>query len=158
MIPKSVNIQQAASAFGKMTRVVKAFEDTKLVLDVLLNAEQVANEVEARTEQAREDLVKAQKALAGTRETNQTLDAQAKALVAEAKEEAVVMRRAAKAYVTRTQQTADKMLAAAGERLTGLKTTETALQTATEKARLELDEINGKIEAAKKAAREMFAQ
>ena len=157
MIPKDVNIQQASAALDKMAGVARAFVDARKVLDVLLNADQVVKEIRVRTEKAREDLSEARKALAVTRETAQTLEAQAKSIMAEAKDEAAKARRAVKAYVTRTQRTADEKVAAAEERAKAEAMREARLKKSIERAQAELDEINKKIAAAKKAAREMFS-
>ena len=157
MIPKDVNLQQASAALDKMATVARAFEDARKVMDVLLNAEQVVTEIRAQTEKARKDLDVARKALAVTRETSQTLQAQAKAIVVEANDEVAKARRAVKAYVTRTQQAADAKVAAAEERAKAEELRATALKAAVEKARVELDGINEKIAAAKKAAREMLS-
>lgn len=157
MIPKDINLKQASAALDKMAGVARAFDDARKVMDVLLNAEQVVTEIDAQAKKAREGLAEAEHKLAVTRETAQTIEAQAKSVMADAVEEAAKSRRAAKAYVTRVQTVADEKASIALEQAQAEKAREAKFKKAIAVAQKELTDLMQKLAAAKKSAREMLS-
>lgn len=148
-----MSVQVAKAELDKIVGWLRAFQDAQAVLDVLANIEQVTSETNARLDAVRAELVAAEDKLRVARETSGTLLSHAKSMVAEAEA-------AGKAAVESAKEAADKLRREADDELSAIKT-EIAdkraeldeLAPLVASAQAELDDINGKLLAAKEAYR-----
>lgn len=146
-------LAEAVNALGAMSRLFQVFQNAQAVLAVLTNADQVGRELDAAIARKREELEQALRDVTAARETAQTLDAQAKSLLAEATASAELMaaeaKRAAKASadeLAARQAEGDKLLADQAAMIAeGQKSIDTM--------RAELVEIETKLQAAEAARR-----
>lgn len=138
-----MSYQAAIDAFGKMTRVLKAFEDVDIVLSALAGAEQNKKELLAAIESAKAelelvntDIGKAKtelvKVKADMKKTTDAAQVKAEQITSKAQEEAVEMKALAESAVLVAKDTAKEYAAAANEAIRQKTQAEKELQIVTD--------------------------
>jgi len=137
-----MNHQAAIEAFGKMTRVLKAFEDVDVVLAALVGAEQNKTELaaaitaaKAELESVNADIDKAKtelnKARSDLKKSTEVAQSKADQIISKAQEEAAEMRASAESDVLAAKNTAIEYAAAADEAIRRKTQAEKELETVT---------------------------
>jgi chromosome segregation ATPase len=105
------NIQHALDALGKMTRVVKAFEDAEVVLKELAGAEQNRKEIADSLSELKNQYAALADEVAKTKESLRKIKADARSAEKETAEFAEVNRQKVESELAIVQESATKMLA-----------------------------------------------
>jgi cell division GTPase FtsZ len=138
-----MSYQAAIDAFGKMTRVLKAFEDVDIVLAALVGAEQNKKELFAAIESAKAELelvnidinkAKAElvKVKSDMKKTTDAAQSKAEQIISKAHEEADVMKELTESRVLVAKDTAEKYAAAVDESIRQKTQAEKELQIVTD--------------------------
>ena len=151
------DITPAVAALGQLVGFATAIRDAQAIIDVLQQSAQIASELDAAVAAKRADLDKATADLVAARETVATLTAHADAIVAQANADADAAKKAADLYVTRTQAAANEQFQQINDAILLAQNELGQLKADIVDEQKALDEITGKIQAAKEAAKALLA-